>query len=137
LQWRGRLDLTQAFIALLLVSIATGKVFSPQYLIWLIPLLAYAGAFDARWLLLWGTTSLLTTFAYAFFYTRAMSDINMLINTPGFFETVGLRNAFFVLITLSYLFNWFQLRQRRSLPLSAIEQHNETTSYASPSTQVR
>jgi len=46
LQWRGKLDVVQSFIALLLVFIATGKVFSPQYLIWVMPLLAYSCALD-------------------------------------------------------------------------------------------
>ncbi|HEX7733827.1 MAG TPA: glycosyltransferase family 87 protein, partial [Ktedonobacteraceae bacterium] len=37
---RQRVNLAQAFVGLICVLIATGKVFSPQYLIWLIPLLA-------------------------------------------------------------------------------------------------
>jgi len=31
---------------------------------------------------------------------------------PGFIETMVARNALFVLVTLAYLFNWFQARQR-------------------------
>jgi hypothetical protein len=117
LQWRGKLDLAQAFIALVLLSVATGKVFSPQYLIWLMPLLAYAGAFDAIWLVLWGVVSLLTTFIYTFLYSRLVTvDANLLSSVPGFFEVVALRNALFALITLAYLLNWFHLRQRRPLP---------------------
>lgn len=116
MQWRGKLDITQATIAILLVSIVTGKVFSPQYLIWLMPLLAYAGAFDAFWNICWGIVSLLTTYTLIFLYTKPVTDIRDIPLLPGFFETIGIRNAFFVLITLAYLFNWFHARQRRPLP---------------------
>ena len=121
-QWRGKVDITQATIALLFVSIATGKVFSPQYLIWLIPLLAYAGAFDIFWLLFWGTVSLLTTFIYIFLYSHVSThDPHLISSTPYFFETIGVRNVIFVFLTLAYLFNWFQVRQRRLLPVQPDE----------------
>ncbi len=115
MQWRGKLDITQTSIALLLVFIATGKIFSPQYIIWLMPLLAYAGAFDTFWLLVWVSLSALTTLILTYLYTRPVDPL-LIPYTPGFFETVTLRNALFVLITLAYLFNWFQARQRRPLP---------------------
>lgn len=115
-QWRGRLDLAQSMIALLLVFVATGKVFSPQYLIWLMPLLAYVGAFDLFWLVCWGIISLLTTYIYAVLYTRPVASLTDIPYTPGFVQLVTLRNAFFVLVTLAYLFNWFQVRQRKTLP---------------------
>jgi hypothetical protein len=99
----------------LLLFVATGKVFSPQYLIWLIPLLAYVGAFDRFWLLCWGAISLLTTFIFAYLYSR-VADPLLIPYIPGFVQTVSTRNALFVLLTLAYLFNWFQARQRKSLP---------------------
>lgn len=118
LQWHKRLDLTQAAVALLLLFVATGKVFSPQYLIWLMPLLAYAGAFDAFWLLLWGSVSLLTTIIFIFFYSHIDTTDPLIIqplilSLHGFFEIMATRNLLFVFITLAYLFNWFQVRQRR------------------------
>jgi hypothetical protein len=116
LQWRGRLDLTQTVIALLLVFVATGKVFSPQYLIWVIPLLVYAGAFDAFWLITWGSISVLTSYVYIFLNSQVRSFADLYF-IHGFFETVSLRNALFVFVTLAYLFNWFQARQRRAVPL--------------------
>lgn len=114
-QWRGKMDVTQAGIALILVFIATGKVFSPQYVIWLVPLLAYAGAFDAFWFFVWGPAAVLTTVIFAYFYTRPV-DGSQIPFIPGFFQIVALRNVFFVIVTLAYLFNWFHVRQRRSLP---------------------
>src|SRR5437016_4879973 len=72
-QWRGKLDTVQTCIAFLLVFIAFGKVFSPQYLIWLIPLLAYASALDGFWLLVWGSISLLTTIIYPYLYKLTLN----------------------------------------------------------------
>jgi hypothetical protein len=126
LQWHNTMDLTQTAIALLLLFIATSKVFSPQYLIWLTPLLVYAGAFDAFWLLLWGTISFLTNIIFILFYSRITSTdtatLQLLIQSlHGFFEVISLRNALFVFITLAYLFNWFQIRLRKPLSSSSHE----------------
>jgi hypothetical protein len=114
-QWRGKLDVVQTCIAFLLVFIAFGKVFSPQYLIWLIPLLAYASALDGFWLLVWGSISLLTTIIYPYLYTRTL-NVLLVQYVPGFIQTVAVRDALFLLVTLAYLFNWFQVRRRKPLP---------------------
>jgi hypothetical protein len=115
LQWRGKLDIVQTCIALLLIFIATGKVFSPQYLIWVIPLLAYSGAFDVFWLVVWGSISLLTTIIYPYFYTRIIDTVKIPY-IPGFIQIVTVRDLLFVLLTLAYLFNWFHIRRRHALP---------------------
>jgi hypothetical protein len=114
-QWRGKLDVVQSFIALLLVFIVAGKVFSPQYLIWLMPLLAYASSLDLIWLFWWGSISLLTTIIYPYLYTRTTNILHVQ-NVPGFVQAVAVRDALFLLITLAYLFNWFQIRHRKPLP---------------------
>jgi len=115
-QWRGKFDLVQASIAVLLLFIATSKVFSPQYLMWLIPLLAYSGAFNRFWLPLWGSICLITTIIYPYIYT-SVSNGMLAPSLPSFIELVALRNALIVLVTLAYLFNWFHLRKRKPLPL--------------------
>ncbi len=115
LQWREKLDVVQTCIALLLVFIATGKVFSPQYLMWVMPLLAYSGAFDGFWLIVWGSISLLTTIIYPYFYTRIIDAVKTPY-IPGFIQIVTARNILFVLLTLAYLFNWFHIRRRKALP---------------------
>ncbi|MFL5655479.1 MAG: hypothetical protein ACJ8CB_15045 [Ktedonobacteraceae bacterium] len=114
-QWRGKLDVVQSCIALLLVFIAFGKVFSPQYLIWLMPLLAYTSALDGFWLLSWGSISLLTSIIYPYLYTRT-HNVLLVQYVPGFIQAVAVRDALFVLVTLAYLFNWFQIRRRKPLP---------------------
>jgi hypothetical protein len=113
LQWRHTLPLGQAMIALLCLLIITGKVFSPQYLIWLIPLLAYVGA-GRIWLCGWCAVSLCTTIIYIAYYSH-LSDPATAAQTiqtlPGFFEAVSVRNGAFLSLTLAYLFNWFRARQ--------------------------
>ena len=114
-QWRGKMDMVQAFIALLLVFITTGKVFSPQYLIWIMPLLAYTSSLDILWLIWWGSISLLTTIIYPYLYTRT-TNVLLVQYVPGFIQAVAIRDALFLLLTLAYLFNWFSIRRRRPLP---------------------
>ncbi len=122
LQWRKKLDIVQASIALILVFLATGKTFSPQYLMWLIPLLAYSGAFSRFWTICWGIISLLTAILYIFFYSQLPTSINahVIVLPTGFLGIVNARNILFVFATLAYLFNWWQIRLRRWLPLAQI-----------------
>lgn len=115
LQWKHQLQLGQAMIALLCLSITTGKVFSPQYLIWLIPLVAYVGA-SRIWLCFWTAACILTSGIYIFYYshlTDPAAAAQIVPTLPGFFEVVGLHNALFLFITLAYLLNWFHARQAR------------------------
>lgn len=124
LQWRGKLDIVQSCIALLLVFIVTGKVFSPQYLIWMVPLLAYSGAFDSLWLVIWVSISILTTIIYPYLYTHAL-NATAAPYVPGFIQSVAVRNALLILVTLAYLFNWFHIRRRKELPSNNIQQEDE------------
>ena len=113
LQWRGKLELTQAFIAILLVFIVTGKVFSPQYLMWLIPLLVYSRAYNRFWLITWGLMSVITTIIYPYLYTRTLNGL-IAPYLPGFIESVAARDALLVFLTLAYLFNWWHIRTSAS-----------------------
>ncbi len=128
-QWRKKLDIVQATIALMLVFLATGKTFSPQYLMWLIPILAYAGAFSRFWILCWGIISLLTATIYIFFYAQLPTSVNahLIILPVGFFAIVNIRNTLFIFITIIYVFNGWQARLRRWLPLA---QNNVTNACA-------
>lgn len=114
-QWRGRSTLLQTSIAILLVFIVTNKVFSPQYLIWIMPLLAYSFALERFWLLSWGVISLLTTIIYPYLYMLTPNAL-LVAQIPGFIEIIAIRNALLVMLTLGYLCNWFWMRQRGALP---------------------
>ena len=61
LNWRGRLALPLASIALLILAILGAKVFSPQYLLWVSPLLAMEYGLRSRVFIGWGLVCLLTT----------------------------------------------------------------------------
>lgn len=114
-QWRGKLDVAQASIAVLMVFVATGKVFSPQYLIWLMPLLAYSCGPSIFWLVSWGSVSLLTTIIYPYLYTRTPA-ILAVPYVPGFLQAIAIRDTLFVFLTLAYLFDWFHIRSGKIAP---------------------
>jgi hypothetical protein len=57
-QLTGRLSFKQAFLASLCVVVATNKVLSPQYFIWLLPVVVAVDCFDAIWLLICALTVL-------------------------------------------------------------------------------
>ena len=68
LQWRRRMDLAMTCLLTLLIVMVTGKVFSTQYLIWVLPLAAYVGQSDRLWLLFWTLVGLLTTSIFPYLY---------------------------------------------------------------------
>ena len=142
LQWRGKLDLFAAALITLLLIIVTGKVFSPQYLIWITPLIAYrqpagtasphnvngsntpgfwlrraaVNAFNWKWLLSWGCAGLLTTLIYPGLYLSVpkTEDVPLL---PEFGPLVLARNVLIVGITLALLYQ--ATRRPSTKPFSA------------------
>ena len=64
-QMTDRLSLGRAVTACLLVVICTNKVFSPQYLIWVLPLIAMVDReYDGVWLAICALTTLIFPYAY-------------------------------------------------------------------------
>ncbi len=104
LQLRRKIDLAAATLLTLLVVMVTGKVFSPQYLIWIVPLLAYVGGASLSWLLSWAIIGGLTTFIYPYVYD--MASITHVPLLPWFYPVVTLRNfivfGFVLAILISY-----------------------------------
>jgi hypothetical protein len=90
LHLRGRLDIYTASLLTVLIIIFTGKVFSPQYLIWIAPLLAFVGKANWKWLTTWGIIGLLTTWIYPNMYDAAPLKYVPLLST--FYPVVLARN---------------------------------------------
>jgi hypothetical protein len=115
LQGRGVFDLATALLVLYALLIITGKVFSPQYFIWIIPLIACSQRSQQRealpWLLCWAFAGLLTTFSYVVFYpflADPASASQVVLKLPGFFETLLVRNLLFLIATLAPLVEGFR-----------------------------
>jgi hypothetical protein len=92
---RGRLDLGRAFVACLCVVLVANKIFSPQYLIWILPLVAYVAGFDVLWLAI----GLLTTFIYPFVYF-AHPHILLVARDPWFLPALALRNGLLLVVAV-------------------------------------
>ena len=94
LQWKQKIDLATALLLTLLIVIVTTKVFSPQYLIWVIPFAAYIGEARLRWLIPWIALGLLTTWIYPYIYEMVpLSQVGYL---PIFYPVTTIRNFLFL-----------------------------------------
>ena len=106
LQWRRKIDLSTSTLLTLLIVMVTGKVFSPQYLIWVVPLVAYVGGSDLRWVATWVAIGGLTTFIYPYIYNMPASGSIMDVPyVPWFYPVTTLRNFIlfgFILAVLIY-----------------------------------
>jgi glycosyl transferase family 87 len=101
LQWRDKLDIYTASLLTVLIIIITGKVFSPQYLIWLAPLVAFVGQANWKWLVTWGIIGLLTTWVYPNMYNTVPLKYVPLLQT--FYPVVFARDLLilgFVIVLL-------------------------------------
>jgi hypothetical protein len=102
LQWKDKLDIYTASLLTVLIIVLTGKVFSPQYLIWLAPLVAFVGQANWKWLLSWGVVGLLTTWVYPNMYNSVPLKYVPLL--PAFYPVVFARDLliFGFIIVLLY-----------------------------------
>lgn len=112
LQWRGKLDLYAACLLTLLILLTTGKVFSPQYLIWATPLVALVGRAQWRWLLGWGLVCALTTFMFPLHYT-GLQEIQQ------FYAVICVRNLLLLGITCTLLVSYHRRQTPREVGLAA------------------
>ncbi len=131
LQWRGKIQLPVALVLTLLVVICTGKVFSPQYLLWVIPFVAYVGECNKRWLVSWIGIGLLTTWIYPYIYsaTRVFLKVPLI---PTFHPVIFTRNVllFSFLIILLYRYT-IQRKQDSVISVDDIAQRVEPEVIAS------
>jgi hypothetical protein len=97
LQWRAKIDIFMSSLLTLLLVVIFGKVLSPQYLMWLTPFIAYAGRSNWKWLLSWGSVSVLTTIIFPFVYV----DLPHIIH---YYPLVFLRDLLLLAITLVLLY---------------------------------
>jgi hypothetical protein len=104
---RGRLSLGQGFVAMIAVVLASNKLLSPQYILWILPLVAYVEGFD----LLWLTICALTTLIFPFIYQTRHPIITVPTN-PAFLPTITLRNAMLVVATVQAVLG----RRRATIP---------------------
>ena len=122
LQWRSRIDLATASLLTILVIMITGKVFSPQYLIWVVPLVAYVGASSRSrrwWLIPWILIGALTTWIYPFIYTTAPGGLLLVPNDPRFYIATTARNLLLLSFIL-YLLVHYSRRRAEKTTASAI-----------------
>jgi len=98
MQWRGKIDIYMACLLTLLILLVTGKIFSPQYLIWVAPLVAYVGQSNWKWLVSWGLVAILTTIIFPFIYVD-------LAHITAFYPVILVRDLLILAITCVLLYN--------------------------------
>lgn len=94
-QARRKLAVGQAFLACLCVVLVTNKIFSPQYVIWVLPVVAYVEGFDLIWLAI----CLLTTLDFPIIY-QLRHPIWTVPYSPQFMPVLALRNGLLLWVTL-------------------------------------
>lgn len=98
LQWRAKVDIHMASLLTLLIMLATGKVFSAQYLIWITPLVAYSGQCNWKWLISWGSVCLLTTCIFPYMY----ADLD---HVKAYYPVILVRNGMLLAILCTLLYH--------------------------------
>lgn len=103
LRWRGRLSLVDAAVLLLCLSMLGSKVFSPQYLLWVTPLVAWEHGLRLRPFLVWATLCLATTLCFPLSYGSVLLPALHLTSQQMVPVTAGLRNLLLVALVLGAL----------------------------------
>ena len=107
----GRLSLGQACVACLAVVLVCSKVFSPQYLIWVLPLVAFEVGLDPLWI----GVCVLTFLVYPVLFELTGLDAPFQATEfkPVFLTTVAIRNGLLLIAA------WRALRGQAGAPAVA------------------
>lgn len=100
-QLNGRLSLGRAIALCLLIVVCTDRVFSPQYLMWVLPMVAIMDRdYDGVWLAVCALTTLIFPYAYDF---AGLHGSGTPASYPWFFPgLIALRNALLVVGTARF-----------------------------------
>ena len=100
--WTGKLAFGRSLLAAVCITLLTAKVFSPQYLIWALPLVVEVEGIDVLWLVVCAGTTLI----YPVLYVN-----EHIFGTPGplpytgtFLGTIAIRNFALLLATVRVIF---------------------------------
>jgi hypothetical protein len=115
--WRRRIMLAPAAILLLCISMLTSKVFSPQYLLWVSPLVAYAyGLRNTRIFALWGALCFATSIVFPLSYASIILVALRLATSDAVPVTAAFRNILFAVELIAVL--WWAATHRRRMAVS-------------------
>jgi hypothetical protein len=92
---QGRLGLYRAALASLLLVVLTNKVLSPQYLIWILPLVAIVEGLSWRWIAICVLTSVIYPFLYLL-NLLSFGAANGGYYGPLFAGTIAVRNGLLI-----------------------------------------
>ena len=123
-QATGRLTLRQACLACVCLLLATSKVLSTQYLVWVLPLVAMELELDPVWILICVLTTLI--FPGLYFLTALIDQAPEATATAyswPFLVAIGLRNALLVAATLRALSGSADRDVDRRAHLAQLVQH--------------
>ena len=115
-QMRGRLTVGQAFVACLCAVLVTNKIFSPQYLIWVLPVVAYVEGFDPLWLAICA----LTTLDFPIIY-QMRHPIWTVTYSWQFMPVLAIRNGLLLWVTIRAVVRARRPDARITLPLPVQE----------------
>jgi hypothetical protein len=100
-QLNGRLSFGRALTLCLLLIVCTDRVFSPQYLMWVVPMVAITERdYDVTWLAICALTTLIFPYGYDF---AGLHGTGTPASYPAFFPgLIAVRNALLVFATARY-----------------------------------
>jgi hypothetical protein len=114
-QGRRGLPVERAFLAVVCVVLVTSRVFSPQYMIWVLPLVAIVEGFDLLWLALAVLTAAIWPAAYL---AEGLHGAHHYYSPP-FLALIAARNLLFIVATARIL-AWSPIRRRAERPVVAL-----------------